>query len=94
MSKTHLSIFLAKISALENTALFGSNVVSMLLRHAYTTHPYNNTLVTRALIIYILIRILDKPRVLQLVLTAWYILLAFTNLAYKIPSGLLHAFDN
>ena len=32
--KTHLIIFLAKISALEKTALVGSNVVSTLLRHA------------------------------------------------------------
>jgi hypothetical protein len=51
MSKTHLNIFLAKISALEKMVFFGSSVVSMLLRHAYTTHPYNKTLVTKALII-------------------------------------------
>jgi hypothetical protein len=94
MSKTHLSIFLANASALENTALFGSSVVSMLLRHAYTTQPYNSTLVTSAFIIYIFIRTLDKPRVLQLVFTAWYILFAFTNLAYKIPSGFILAFDS
>jgi hypothetical protein len=58
------------------------------------TQPYKRTLVTRAFIIWIFTRALEMPRTLQFVLTAWYIQLAFTNLAYKIPSGLTLAFVN
>jgi len=70
MLNIHLSIFLAKISALEKTAFVWSNVVSTLLRHAYTMQPYKSILVTRDVIIWIFTRILDIPSVLQFVLTA------------------------
>ena len=43
---------------------------------------------------YIFTLALEIPRTLQFLFTAWYMLFALTSLAYKIPSGPIHAFDN
>jgi hypothetical protein len=66
----HLSIRRNNISALEKTKLVCSKADSTLLRHAYTTHPYCNTLDTNAFTSYNFTRMFEIPNNLQLVRTA------------------------
>jgi len=71
--KIQRSIFLANVSAWAKTVLAYSNVVSKLLRQAYTTQPYKRMLVTNPYIIYNLTLTFEMPNNLQFVLTAWNI---------------------
>jgi hypothetical protein len=48
----------------------GVNTVSMSLRLAYITHPYINTLLTRAFISYSFTLTFEIPKSLQFVRTA------------------------
>ena len=66
----HLSIRLNKISALLKVRLAWSNADSTLLRHAYSTLPYCNTLAIRALTSYNFTRTFDIPSNLQFDLIA------------------------
>ena len=68
--KAHLSIRLNKISAVEKIMFVWSNADSMLLRQAYSTQPYCNTLATKAFTSYNFTLTLDIPSRLQLDLIA------------------------
>jgi hypothetical protein len=68
--KAHLSIVRMSISAYANTTFVGSSTGSIFPRHAYTTLPYINTLLTREFINYNLTLMLEIPSSLQFVLTA------------------------
>ena len=89
----HLSIVRIKISALAKIKFVGSSADSTLLKHAYTMHPYCNTLETSALTTCSFTLILEIPIILQLVLMAWKVLYALLILAYSIHSGLLLLFS-
>ena len=89
----HLSIVRIRISALAKTAFVGSNADSTLLRHAYTTQPYCNTLDTSEFINCNLTRTFEIPNILQLVRTAWNVRRVLFILSYSIHSGLLLLFD-
>ena len=67
--------------------------VSTLLRHAYTTLPYFNTLDTRSFTNYTFTLTLDIPNNLQFDLIAKRVLLALFILSYSKHSGFLLLLD-
>ena len=85
----HLSIFLIKISALANIRFAGDKTGSTLLKHAYTTLPYNKTLHTKEFTNYIFTPTFVIPNTLQLLRTALNVLYATYILSYNNLSGLL-----
>ena len=80
----HLSIVRIRTSALEKIMFVGLSADSTLLKHAYTTLPYCNTLDTSAFTNYTFTLTFEIPNILQLVLTAWNVLYAIFILAYNI----------
>lgn len=72
--------------------MVGVNVCPTSLIHAYSTHPYSNTLLTSALIIYNFTLIFVIPNILQFDYTALYTLLAADSLALIILSGFVESF--
>jgi hypothetical protein len=89
----HLSIFRKNISAFEKIVFVCSRADSTLLRHAYTTLPYCNTLDTRAFTSYTFTLTFDIPNNLQLDLMAKNVLLALFILSYSKHSGFLLLLD-
>jgi hypothetical protein len=90
--RAHLSILRNKISALAKIRLVWSNADSTLLRHAYSTQPYCNTLATNAFTSYSFTRTFDIPNSLQFDLIAKNTLLDLFILAYRRVSGFLLLF--
>ena len=68
--------------------LAGDRAVSILLKHAYMTLPYDNTLHTKAFTNYIFTLTLEMPSILQFDLTALNVRYASYNLSNKSLSGL------
>ena len=90
----HLNMVRTKISAFAKTVFVGSSTDWTLLRHAYTTQPYCNTLDTNALINCSFTQTLEIPNNLQFVRTAWNVPKALLILACNIISGFVQLSDN